>query len=79
MTLSGNRLAGPLVALAEAVAVQEQNVTEFEELLRRALAIDADAAPNSRLANLVAQRRARWLLARTDQLFLQPRSNSTDK
>ena len=79
MELSGHRSAGPLVALAEAVCIQEQNVTEFTQLLQRANAIDPDAAPNLRLANLVAQRRARWLLARTDDLFLRPTPDSSLK
>ena len=39
-------------------------------LLDRALAIDPDAKPEWRLENLVMQRRARWLLAREDELFL---------
>jgi len=30
-----------------------------------------DAAPQQRLANLVAQKRARWLLGRVDELFIQ--------
>jgi predicted anti-sigma-YlaC factor YlaD len=38
--------------------------------LNQALAINPDAKPEWRLANLVMQRRARWLLARTDELFL---------
>jgi hypothetical protein len=41
-------------------------------MLRRALAVDPDARPEWRLANLVMQRRARWLLAREDDLFLEP-------
>lgn len=71
MELSGAHQAGPLVALAEAVSVQNQNLAEFESLLNRALAINVDARPEWRLANLVMQRRAQWLLARKDQLFLQ--------
>jgi predicted anti-sigma-YlaC factor YlaD len=70
MELCGGQLAGPLVALAEAVSVRNQNVTEFKELLGRALAIDPDAKPEWRLVNLVMQRRARWLLSRIDELFL---------
>jgi predicted anti-sigma-YlaC factor YlaD len=70
MELCGGQLAGPLVALAEAVSVRNQNVTEFKELLDRALAIIPDAKPEWRLVNLVMQRRARWLLSRTDELFL---------
>ena len=36
----------------------------------QALAVDPDRAPEERLANLVAQRRARWLLSRADELFV---------
>ena len=56
--------------LAEAVAVQKQDRAEFQALLNRALAINPDAAPQWRLQNLVAQRRARWLLSRSTELFL---------
>jgi predicted anti-sigma-YlaC factor YlaD len=49
--------------------VRSQDRAEFERLLKRALEIDPDARPEWRLANLVMQRRARWLLARTDSLF----------
>jgi len=68
--LSGGHQAGPFVSLAEAVSVQKQDLAEFRSLLEQALAVDVDARPEWRLANLVAQRRARWLLARADQLFL---------
>jgi hypothetical protein len=49
--------------------VPQQRRAEFEALLRQALRIDTDRAGENRLANLVAQRRARWLLSRTDHLF----------
>jgi predicted anti-sigma-YlaC factor YlaD len=70
MALSQGKQAGPLVALAESVSIQTQNVAEFKSLLNRALEINPDAKPESRLVNLVMQRRARWLLSRTDDLFL---------
>ena len=70
MALSEGRDASPLVALAEAVAVQQQDVKEFESLLNRALAINPDASPDTRLQNMVMQRRARWLLSRKAELFL---------
>jgi len=70
MELSKGQLAGPLVSFAEAVSVQKQDLKGFESLLQRAMAIDADAKPEWRLLNLVTQRRAKWLLSRTDQLFL---------
>lgn len=72
LQLSGGLAAAPLVSLAEAVSLQRQDVTEFKSLLNRALAIDPDAKPEWRLTNLIMQRRARWLLARVDDLFLAP-------
>jgi predicted anti-sigma-YlaC factor YlaD len=39
-------------------------------LLEKALSIDPDADPSHRLLNVIAQRRARWLLERIDELFL---------
>ena len=59
----------PYLTLAETVSVRLQDRKEFESLLKRALEIDPDARPEWRLANLVGQRRARWLLARADLLF----------
>jgi predicted anti-sigma-YlaC factor YlaD len=70
MALSEGKDAAPLVALAEAVAVQQQDVKEFESLLNRALATNPDAHPDTRLQNLIMQRRARWLLSRKTELFL---------
>ena len=67
--LSNGQLAMPMVAYAESVSLQQQNRQEFEAMLRRALAISPDARPEWRLVNLVAQRRARWLLSRIDDLF----------
>ena len=72
VALSGGRLAAPYVSYAEAVPLQGQQPEEFRRLLEQALAINPDAYPPARLANLVAQRRARWLLSRLDDLFLQP-------
>ena len=77
LALGGGHAASPYVALAEAVCVQKQDRARFESLLRQALAIDADAQPSSRLVNLIMQRRARWLLAQIDDLFLAPLPNST--
>jgi predicted anti-sigma-YlaC factor YlaD len=69
--LSGNIRVGSLVSLAESVSVGEQNRSEFERLLEQALAFDVDIHVETRLANLVAQKRARLLLARSDSLFLE--------
>jgi predicted anti-sigma-YlaC factor YlaD len=70
LALSRGTDASPLVALAEAVTIQKQDVKEFESLLNRALAINPDDNPDIRLRNTVMQRRARWLLSRKSELFL---------
>jgi len=71
MALSKGQKVSPLVTYAEIVSVRTQNRTEFLALLDRALSFDARGrAPEYRLANLVAQRRARWLKGRVDDLFL---------
>ncbi|HUF80038.1 MAG TPA: TRAP transporter TatT component family protein [Burkholderiales bacterium] len=69
MELSGGADAAPLVAMAEAVCVPQQRRAEFETLLQQALRIDIDRTTENRLANVVAQRRARWLLSRSEHLF----------
>jgi len=71
LALSGGKKASPYVTLAENVSVQTQNRAEFTALLERALAIDPDADRLNRLANRVIQKKARWLLAHADDLFLE--------
>jgi len=67
--LSKGTSAGAYVTLATSVSVAEQNRTEFEALLHKALAVDPDEAPSHRLATLIAQKRARFLLDNVD-LFI---------
>ncbi len=69
--LSSGGLAAPFVTLAEAVSIPNQDREEFRSLLQRALAIDPDERPEWRLANLIYQRRARWLMDREEDLFLE--------
>lgn len=76
--LSAGKLASPHLSLAESVCVAEQDAGEFRRLVALALAVDVDAAPAHRLANTVAQRRARWLLTRIDELFLDASDDEAD-
>lgn len=69
--LTGGASAGPYVALAMGVSVPEQDSGEFRRLLEQALAIDPDALPAQRLANLIAQRQARALLERIEDYFIE--------
>ena len=68
--LSDSARASPFVTWAENVSVPTQNRAEFERLLHHALDIDPDRDPSARLATLLAQRRARALLGRADELFV---------
>jgi predicted anti-sigma-YlaC factor YlaD len=70
LELSGGKQASLFVAYAEAVAVRRQDRAGFRTQLDKALAIDPDVDEEIRLATLVAQRRARWLIDHTDDLFL---------
>ena len=69
--LADDTHVSPLVSLAESVSIGEQNRVEFESLLNQALDFNVDSHLPTRLANLVAQRRARLLLSRTDSFFLE--------
>ena len=70
VALSAGQQAGPFVAYAETVSIQKQDKSEFESLLKQALAVNPDVRPEWRLSNLIMQRRARWLLSREGELFL---------
>ena len=65
------RRAFPYVVLAESVSVAKQDKAEFRELLEKALAFDVSRKDDQRLANLLAQKRARFQLARVDELFVE--------
>jgi predicted anti-sigma-YlaC factor YlaD len=71
MELSNGLQASPLVAYAETVCVARQDRAEFERRLNQALAIDVDRKPDNRLANIIMQRRASWLLDNVDEYFLE--------
>jgi predicted anti-sigma-YlaC factor YlaD len=69
--LSKGHRAWPFVSLAEVVSVASQNRKEFQQLLEKALSVDQNAVPDLRLTNLIAKERARWLLSRADELFVE--------
>ncbi len=70
LALSMNKKLGPRVSFAEGVLVQRQDRDEFVRLLEEVVRADPGEVPRFRLANLIAQRRARALLAHVDDLFL---------
>ncbi len=67
--LSEYPTAGTHVSYAEAVSLPQQDKPGFRTLLEKALAVDPDSNPPRRLVNVLAQRRARRLLDRIDDLI----------
>jgi hypothetical protein len=57
------------VSWAEGVLVQSQKREEFEAVLKAVLAADVNASKPDRLANTIAQRRAKLLLDHAGDLF----------
>lgn len=71
LELGHNKKLSPYVSYAEAVSVDAQDKKQFVELLGKVLAFDVDSDPDHRLVNILAQRRARWLMSRVDDLFAE--------
>jgi hypothetical protein len=69
VALANGQSAFAYVALATGVAQPAKDKAAFEKLLRAALAVDVTQRPSLRLANVIAQRRAKSLLAQIDKLF----------
>ena len=67
--LSKGQSAFAHVAMASSVALPARDRAAFEKHLRDALAIDPSRTPSLRLANLIAQRQAKFLLSSADRLF----------
>jgi len=70
LELSGGDRASLFVTMAEAASLPNQDREEFTSLLETALAVDPDNDPEHRLLNVIAQRRAKWLLSHIDELIL---------
>jgi predicted anti-sigma-YlaC factor YlaD len=70
LELSEGKRASLYVAYAMAGPLLAQDREAFRNLIAKALAIEPDAVEGQRLSTTIAQRRARWLLGRMDELFL---------
>ena len=66
---AGNRLS-PWLTYVEACSIPNQNKAEFDEYIPKILAFNLDSSPRNRLVNALAQKRARYLLQKKDDLFL---------
>jgi predicted anti-sigma-YlaC factor YlaD len=79
LEISGGKRASVPLALAESVVIRDQNLAEFRALVDAALAVDPDAVPSQRLANILAQRRAAWLKTKVSDLFLNAEPEEVKK
>jgi predicted anti-sigma-YlaC factor YlaD len=77
LEISRGQRASVHLALAEAVTIREQNLSEFRALLAAAMAVNPDEVPHLRLANTIARRRAFWLETRIPDLFVE--ANHTEE
>jgi predicted anti-sigma-YlaC factor YlaD len=68
--LSHDSRPGPYVTLATSVSVLQQDRAEFRTLLEKSLTFDPEKDPATRLATIVIQRKARALLDRQDEFFV---------
>lgn len=69
LALSGGKRASVFVGYATSVAVKQQDRQAFEGALNKALEIDPNAQKEGRLANKLAQKKARYLLSHVEDLF----------
>jgi predicted anti-sigma-YlaC factor YlaD len=67
---SKGQSAGTYVSYAQSVMIPAQNYDKFKELLETALAIDVNKDTSSRLVNILAQRKARYLLDSAYMFFI---------
>lgn len=77
LAISKGKRAGTYIALAEAVAIKQQNLKQFRALLKKAMAVDVNIVPEFRLVNAIAHDRARWLKKRIPELFVAADSGGT--
>jgi predicted anti-sigma-YlaC factor YlaD len=63
-------LAGPYVSYAQSVSIPAQDYDTFKKCLEAALAVNPGDDPSNRLVNILAQRKARYLLDNAPNYFL---------
>ncbi|MDR2098152.1 MAG: TRAP transporter TatT component family protein [Spirochaetaceae bacterium] len=67
---TGGLSASPYVSWAQAVNIPAQNFGEFQYNLNQALKINAKKNPSNKLLNVLAQRKARYLLDNAELYFI---------
>ncbi len=68
---SEGRSASPYVVYAESVLISEQDRTNFIKQLESVLRMDVRDDKELQLTNIIAQKRAAWLLDHVDEFFIE--------
>ncbi len=71
LAFGGDKRAILYVTYAQSICIPTQDRKQFQEALEKALTIDVSKPSDLRLANIIAQKRARWQLGRQDELFVE--------
>lgn len=71
LRVSGGKTPGLYVTYAQAVCIPNGDEKGFDEALEKALAINPDDNPSSRLMTTISQNKARWLKAHKGDYFVQ--------
>jgi predicted anti-sigma-YlaC factor YlaD len=61
--------AGPYVSYASSICVPDQDFSAFQENLKKALEINPDEDPSSRLLNILSQTKAKYMLENANLFF----------
>jgi len=59
---TGGKSAGAYISYAQSICVPARDYDTFKDCLEKALLIDPDADPSTRLVTIISQRKARWML-----------------
>lgn len=68
--LADGRRASPYVALGTSIAIPQQEIRRFVDLMEQALEVEAEAYPRYRLINTIKQEEARFYLDNLDRFFV---------
>jgi predicted anti-sigma-YlaC factor YlaD len=71
LEVRGDTSVGPYVAMAQNIAVTQQNFRLFDEMITRAKSIDLELDENQMLLNTINRRKALWLRENQEFLFLE--------
>ncbi len=71
LEISQGKAVGPYITYAMAICIPNNDSQGFDEALAKALAIDPNENPSTRLATTMAQEKAAWLVENRENYFLE--------